>query len=78
MAAWLCRGLGVVVASSLILSLVHAYDADPSTFLEVFPFGLAEIGIVAFGAFGVFDLFGRLMSWTNPRGPMPRFRDRVK
>ena len=36
MAAWLCRGLGVVVASSLILSLVRAYDADPSTFLARF------------------------------------------
>ena len=46
--------------------------------LEVFPFGLAEIGIVGFGAFGVLDLLGRLISWTNPKGPMPRFRDRVK
>ena len=33
---------------------------------------------VAFGAFGVSDLLGKLISWTNPKGPMPRFRDRVK
>lgn len=68
----------MVVASYLIVALVRAYDADPSSFLEVFPFGLAEIAIVAFGAFGAFDLLGRLLSWTNPKGPMPRFRDGMK
>jgi hypothetical protein len=77
-AAWLCRGLGVVVASYLILVLMRVYDADPSTFLQMFPYGLAEVAIVGFGAFGVLDLLGRLISWTNPKGPMPRFRDRVK
>jgi len=44
----------------------------------MFPYGLAEVAIVGFGAFGVLDLLGRLISWTNPKGPMPRFRDRVK
>ena len=77
-AAWSCRALGIIAASYLVVALVRAYDDDSNVFLEVFPFGLTEIAIVAFGAFGVFDLLGRLISWTTPKRPMPRFRDRVK
>jgi hypothetical protein len=51
-AAWVCRGLGILAAV-----------------------GLAETSIVGFGAFGVFGLLGRLISRTNPKGPMPRLRD---
>ncbi len=77
-AAWVCRGLGGVTSAYSILALMRAYDADPSGFLDVFPLGLAEIAIVGLGAFGVFDLLGRLISWTNPKGPMPRLRDRAQ
>jgi hypothetical protein len=77
-AAWVCRVLAIITASYFIVVLVRAYHADPTDFLEVFPFGLAEIGFVAFGAFGAFDLLGRLISWTKPGGPMPRLRDHAK
>ena len=61
-AAWVCRALGIIAASYFIVVLVREYHDDPTGFLGVFPFGLAEIAIVGFGAFGLFDLLGRLIS----------------
>jgi hypothetical protein len=77
-AAWMCRAVGVVVAFYLSVVLLPAYETDPTTFQEVFPLGIAEILVVGLSSLAAFDLLGRLISWTNPKNPLPRFRDRAR
>jgi len=75
-AAWMCRTAGVVVSLYWLFVLLRVHDENPSAFQAMFPLGVAEIAVVAFAALVIFDLLGRLVSWANPRGPLPRFRDR--
>jgi len=42
---------------------------------EVFPLGIAEILVDGLSALAAFELLGRVISWTHPKGPLPRFRD---
>jgi len=73
-AAWGCRSIGVIVSFYLMVVLLRAYEANPRGFEEVFSLGVGEIAMVGFGAIIAFDLLGRFLSWTNPKGPLPRFR----
>ena len=74
--AWSFRCLGVALALTVSFALIQGYKRAPDAFWAVFPLGPAEIGGVAFGAFGTCELLGRLLSWTKPNGPLPRFSDR--
>jgi len=74
--AWSFRCLGVALALTVSFALIQGYERAPDPFWAVFPLGPAEIGGVAFGAFGICELLGRLLSWTKPNGPLPRFSDR--
>jgi len=74
--AWSLRCLGVALALTVSFALIQGYERAPDPFWAVFPLGPAEIGGVAFGAFGICELLGRLLSWTKPNGPLPRFSDR--
>ena len=64
------------LALTVSFALIQGYERAPDAFWAVFPLGPAEIGGVAFGAFGICELLGRLLSWTKPNGPLPRFSDR--
>jgi hypothetical protein len=69
------RCLGVGLALIVSVALIRGYERAPDAFWTVFPLGPAEIGGVAFGAFGACELLGRLLSWTKVNGPLPRVSD---
>ena len=73
--AWSFRVLAVAFHFALWLVLLRAYQRDPETFQQVFPLGIAEAAFVSVSGFVMCDLAGRLLSWTNPYRPLPRFRD---
>jgi hypothetical protein len=76
--AWSFRVLAVAFHCALWLVLLRAYQRDPEAFQQAFSLGLSEVAFVSVSGFVMCDLLGRLLSWTNPYRPLPRFRDRRK
>jgi thiosulfate dehydrogenase [quinone] large subunit len=76
--AWVFRGTALTSAGAWTFILLRAYVADADGFAQVFPAGPLEVGVIAFGSFAGWELLGRLLSWTSPRQPLPRFRDRPR
>lgn len=73
--AWICRIFGLASAILTMLSFVYWYTLDPDGFDRVFALGPAGIAVCSFGAFGLWELIGRLLSWTSPWKALPRFDD---
>lgn len=74
--AWACRVCGLASAILSMLGLSYWYTLDPGGFDHVVALGPAGIAVISFGAFGFWELLGRLLSWTSPWKPLPRFQDR--
>jgi hypothetical protein len=73
--AWSGRTLALVVSTGWTVFLVHRCLHDVDVCDELFPLGAVEIGFVGGSAFLILELIGRLLSWTNPHGRLPRFGD---
>jgi hypothetical protein len=76
--AWSFRVLGCVAV--LIASIASLYFAihDSKAFNTVFPPGSFTLPILIIGLLLVFELLGRLLSWTDPLDNLPRFQDEDK
>lgn len=74
--AWSFRVIAVLMSFVSTVLLLRGCLRDEAACAELFPLGVAEVFMVGFGAFMIAELAGRLLSWTDPKGPLPRFDDR--
>jgi hypothetical protein len=58
-----------------MLGFLYWYTLDPDGFDRVVALGPAQIAVISFGVFVLWELLGRLLSWTSPWTPLPRFQD---
>ena len=75
MIAWICRIFGLASGILTMLGFVYWYTLDPDGFDRVFALGPAGIAMISFGSFGLWELIGRLLSWTSPWKALPRLHD---
>ena len=58
-----------------MVGFLYWYTLDPDGFDRSVAFGPAAILVVTVGAFGFWEVLGRVLSWTSPWRPLPRFDD---
>lgn len=77
--AWAFRILGCIFAIATGIGGFIYEIIDPKTFNEVFPppLGVLMLGLAVFLVLVAFEMIGRLLSWTDPLGNLPRFRDKL-
>jgi len=74
--AWSCRALALASSTGSTLGFLYWYTLDPDGFDHAVAIGPAGIAVIGLGAFGFWELLGRLLSWIPPWKPLPRFEDR--
>lgn len=76
--AWVFRILACTLSLIALGAMIYWAVRDTKAFNTAFPppFSGVALGFALFGLWFLFELLGRLLSWTNPLDNLPRFRDR--